>query len=739
MAFERRIGTNLLRSFMLVGMVAGCKCGGGTRNLEAQRAAERPPVAALEGNPGGVTPPPLTPTINNDIFNIGVPFPQISAVAPPPLSPTPSGGGTLGMIQEDFSDAQLAGTLNTSRYWYTFGQFQFVAENNAMHVRGTATDWSGFGADTSNGANGQAFDATGCRYLEFDIRGTLSGRMKVELTDFSGKAFEYWFESVPSDHHMKVRLENVSGQIGKLQWVAGPGITLDLHITNIKFTAEESAAAPTPTPASSVSDADPIMAITAVDGHRTSGRYLQAAQDLANYFLNNQGDPPNATHQTTVNGVAARAAYHVLEDQATHLCNGGATTSETQVTFFNFMTLYGALTGNHEAARDALAYIRLFMMPHDGAESPQLPDSRLGVGGNYPVILHWLIDVSGNAQARTCPDGRTGTGVVGEGETYNMYDPQQNSPPYASMAQNASGQVDLSLRQQGGGHHAASFADATDADQWLAIGAYFAGRYGLGDPTALLMNLRKGLTEGANPPDAAHYPDAMRFAIYWGEDNAPDLAFRGTVNTLYAGYQAPDAWEIMGRHSGAQNIVKFLADAQKEFKQRYHQNGPFMPVFKDGAWGWEGEDPNTHWMGFQYRAFAHLANYYYLTGDANARQVLNSFITWFRSNRQVSGDQIQIPLEIENGSSNTGTVRRTGYGPHEYALMAQGLILMAAKDNDPSLKQDAEKLLDFMLTQRAQNGSFPYTDPNPDNSADYGFHNAEAGIALTLYTLLLEN
>ena len=705
MPFERRVGMNLLRAFVMVGAIAGCKCRARQTNLEAQRAAERPAAAALAENPNGVTAPP--PNTYNDIFNIGIPFPQISAtVLPTPISP-PSGGGTPGEIQEDFSNAQLAGTLNTSRYWYTFGQFQFVAENNAMHVRGTATDWSGFGADTNNGNNGRPFDATGCRYLEFDIRGSLSGgRMKVELVDFSGKTFEHWFDSIPSDHHMKVRLENVSGEIGKLQWVAGPGVTIDLHITNIKFTAEESASAPAPTPTLSVSDADPIMAITAINGQRQTGRYLQAVTNLANYFLNNQGDPPNATHQTTVNGVAARAAYHVFEDKSTHLCNGGGTTSETQALFFNFMTLYGAITGNREAAREALAYIRFFMMPHDGAESPQLPDSRLGVGGNYPVILHWLIDVSGNAQDRTCPDGRSGTGVFGEGETYNMYDPRHNSPPYASVAQNPSGQVDLSLRQQGGGHHAASFANATDADQWISNGAYFAGRYGLGNPTAFLMNLRKGLSEGTNPADAAHYPNAMRFAIYWGEDNVPGIAFRGTVNTLYTGYQDPAAWEIMGRHSWAQNIVTFLADAQKEFKQRYHQNGPFMPVFKDGQWGWEGEEPNTHWMGFQYRAFAHLANYYYLTGDANARQILNNFVTWYRSNRQVNGDQVGIPLEIENGSSHTGTVRRTGYDPHGFGLMAQGLILMAAKDNDTGLRSDAEQLLDFMVNKRSQNGSF---------------------------------
>ncbi|MFA4906612.1 MAG: glycoside hydrolase family 48 protein, partial [Candidatus Margulisiibacteriota bacterium] len=528
----------------------------------------------------------------------------------------------------------------------------------------------------------------------------------------------------------------VSGQISKLQWTAQPGTTIDLNIDNIIFTADEETASEAS--AAPVSDADPLMPVTAVDGRRQSGRYLQVIQDLGNYFLNNQGNPPNATRRTEINGIGARAAFHVYEDNATHLCNGGATTSEAQALFFNFMALYAALTGKTEGAREAYAYLRYFMMPHDGAESPQLPDSQLGTGDDYPFLMHWMIDLSGEAQARTCPDGTPGTGVFGENTTYNRYDPTPASPPYASVARNTDGQVDLTQRQAGGGHHAASFSSAPDADQWLAEGAYWAQRYGLGDAATFLLNLRRGMSEGLTPSDAENYPNTMRFAIFWGEDQAPNLAFRGTTYQLYTGYQDPAAWEILGRHEWAQNIVKFLTDAQKKYKRLYRQDGPFMPVFKDGQWGWEGDDPSTYWMGFQYRTFAHLAHYYYLTGDENTKKLLDKFVSWYKRNLRTAEGQVSIPLELENGEQNTGSIRRRGYGPNEFALMAQGLILMAAKENDSELQQEAEKLLDYMLTQRADNGSFPYADPNPENSGTYGFHNAEAGIAYGLYTLLLE-
>ncbi len=104
---------------------------------------------------------------------------------------------------------------------------------------------------------------------------------------------------------------------------------------------------------------------------RSSVDYLPYIKALANYFLLNKGEPPNATRETEIEGRKALAAYHVYQDDATHLRNGGATTSETQVLFFNFMTLYAAITGDQQGMWGAYAYLRYYMMPHDGWESPE--------------------------------------------------------------------------------------------------------------------------------------------------------------------------------------------------------------------------------------------------------------------------------------------------------------------------------------------------------------------------------
>jgi hypothetical protein len=162
-------------------------CGTSRRNPEAQSVAAQPPAAAPSESP--------------------------SEEAPAPVSGNAS---VSGQVQEDFSSGH-------TRYWYPFGEFRLVSTREALKVRGTAQAWSGFGVDTQNGDNGEPFDATGCRYLEFDISGTLSGgRMKVELTDFSGNMLEYWFDSIPAGNHIRGPLQDVSGKISKLQWVAAP-------------------------------------------------------------------------------------------------------------------------------------------------------------------------------------------------------------------------------------------------------------------------------------------------------------------------------------------------------------------------------------------------------------------------------------------------------------------------------------------------------------------------------------
>lgn len=456
--------------------------------------------------------------------------------------------------------------------------------------------------------------------------------------------------------------------------------------------------------------------------------YAQALEKLVNYFNQRSGDPPNATRSFTVNGQRATALYHVYENDPTHLRNGGGTTSESQALYFNLLALYAALTKKKQPMMEAYNFIRYYMQPHDGLESPQLPDSRLRNQTYAPAGLsHWLIDLSGNG---------AGDAVFAPATCFNIYDP--GFPPLPSIAHGANPRAalpDLNAYWPND-NNTYKFGSATDADQWIVNGYYFATRYGAGNFNSDIQRTRDSLLTCLNGTvnKTSRYPNTMIFGRYWGANLREGWGWKAENTEIYAGYQDPAIWQMMGETKIAQDVVKFLGDAQDEFAKRYGEAGLFMPVWSDkaGGWGWEGPDPNTDWMGFQYRAFAHLATYYYLTGDSKSKQILDKFYAWVKKHWQQNGSNVAIPLKIRR---NSASVSSSIFSPDMHGLLAQGLVLMAAKSGDAKYKTDAQKLLDDMvLNHQDSTGGFV----NAEFGYKFGFHQAEAGIALGLYQLLIK-
>lgn len=443
--------------------------------------------------------------------------------------------------------------------------------------------------------------------------------------------------------------------------------------------------------------------------------YLPFIKALANYFLKNKGEPPNAVSETEIEGRKTFGAYHVYQDDATHLQNGGATTSETQVLFLNFMTLYAALTGEQQGMWGAYSYLRYYMMPHDGWESPELPDSKLVNRGDAkympPRLTHWLIDVSGKS--------RSGDAIFGTNTLYQIY----GGPPMKCL-------------EQKGNDQRYRFDSALDADQWLAEGLYWASAvYHLQDFSKDLLALRTSLKDCLV---SVNKKRIMPFSRHWGANRVGNYGWKYTLEQFYTGYQDAATWYILEEPQIAQEIVAFLATAQTEYQKRYSILGPFMPVYEKGAFTWKGYDVNTHWMGFQYRTFAHLTHYYYLSGNATALPIIENFYRWVKKQWRNQGGRITIPTllhkETESSANRlAGQVQEMGYSVNNHALMAQGLIYLAAKLKQSKYQTDAEALLnDLVHHRRNQLGAYPEPGGNI-----YGFHNAEVGIALCLYELLI--
>ena len=407
----------------------------------------------------------------------------------------------------------------------------------------------------------------------------------------------------------------------------------------------------------------------------SSPYYLPFIKHLANYFLLNKGEPPNAVRETQIKGRKALGAYHVYQDDATHLQNGGATTSETQVLFFNFMTLYAALTGEQQGLWGAYSYIRYYMMPHDGWESPELPDSKLINRGKKrympPRLNHWLVDVSGKS--------KSGDAIFGANTPYQIY----GEPPMACLKQEG---TDQRYR----------FDSALDADQWIAEGLYWANTvYDLADLSEDILKLRTSLKDCLV---SINENRIMPFSRHWGASRTGNYGWKDAIEQFYTGYQDPATWYILSEPQIAHEIVAFLATAQTEYQKRYGIIGPFVPVYEKGKFTWNGYDANTHWMGFQYRAFAHLAHYYYLSGDAATLPLLEKFYRWVKKNWRNRRGHIDIPTllykETETPRNRrAGHIQEMGYSANNHGLMAQGLIYLAAKLERSQYQKDAKAIL----------------------------------------------
>lgn len=622
---------------------------------------------------------------------------------------------SISCIQENFDyargEAEKPGTSidSSGRYWYAFNGLTAKAADKQIHIKSGKND-GGFGVDTNKGKNGKTFDARKYNFFEFDLNkvkkgtnskgridlGLINGR-QVTTTNFTVKAGRIKVELPP-----KAR-----GVIDKMQIVFEKSV--DLHLDNISFTSKAG---------------EPIMQITPLPmAKKTAGRYMRPLANLAGYFISKNGNPPNAVKIFKTPNGPAMALYHMRKNNPSHLNNGGATTSEAQVWFDNCTTLLAAVKHNKKPMEWSYRYLKMFMMPNDGLESKKLPDSKF----SGPNLIHWMVDISGNGRP-----GEKANGVFGENTTYNQYDPKHglNNKPYACIAgQKGSNKLDASDAGQ-----AFLFNSAPDAEARLIRSLYFRQRYGFGDQSEEITRLRSGLNLGIDPKDSLQV-----FRISWGRSAGKSGGpWQDVDKYKYSGYQDPAAWLIMGKKDAAQAIISFMLKAQKEYQKRHKIKGPFMPVYKEGIFGWTGPDPNTDWTGFQYRGFANAAFYYYLSGgkDKTAKQVAYNFYGWLAKNRKENNGKFIVPLSLHNKGSKIGQIKRMGYGPDSHALIAQGLLFMSAAENNPKYKKVAQEILDDLKTHAEKDGSYKYTDdPEPKARGTYGFHNAEVCSAYGLYEL----
>jgi hypothetical protein len=240
-------------------------------------------------------------------------------------------------------------------------------------------------------------------------------------------------------------------------------------------------------------------------------------------------------------------------------------------------------------------------------------------------------------------------------------------------------------------------------------------------------------------PGLPIYPNVMPFSLQWDQDGP--IAWTGPI---YTGYQDPATYCLAGDSATAGDIVAFLRDAQVAYDDQVPEvpnAGPFMPVFVqdltyagDGraGWTWDGTtaDPNTEWAQFQYRTFARLALYYYLSGDPAAWAVLDRFQRWLGDVAvDEAGAIVGLPIGMVAGTEDVELAYRAG----DFALAGQGLLWLGARTGSAPLRARARDLVDTLVERQDVSGAFPSL---ASDGALYGYEQAEVGIALALYDLL---
>jgi hypothetical protein len=134
------------------------------------------------------------------------------------------------------------------------------------------------------------------------------------------------------------------------------------------------------------------------------------------------------------------------------------------------------------------------------------------------------------------------------------------------------------------------------------------------------------------------------------------------------------------------------------------------PVYED--------PPSNQWFGMQTWSLERLAEYYYTTGDAKAKSILDKWVTWALANTTISATDFQIPSDMSwsgkpntwNPSSptaNTGlhvTVTSRGNDLGVAGSYAKLLTYYAAKSGNTDAKTAAKGLLDAIWAHKDSKG-----------------------------------
>jgi len=206
-------------------------------------------------------------------------------------------------------------------------------------------------------------------------------------------------------------------------------------------------------------------------------------------------------------------------------------------------------------------------------------------------------------------------------------------------------------------------------------------------------------------------PQSATGATDWATSLKRQIEFYTWLQSAEGGFAggATNSWK--GRHAQPESTSSF-----------YGMYYDWRPVYHDPA--------SNQWFGFQAWSVQRVAEYYYVTGDAQAKKLLDKWVAWASQNTTLTADgKFQIPSTLAwTGEPNTWNPAAPGSNSNLHvtvvdhtndvgvaAAFARTLTFYAARSGNAGAKTLAKELLDRMWT----NYQTPKGVSLPEKREDY--------------------
>ncbi|GIH61271.1 hypothetical protein Msi02_20880 [Microbispora siamensis] len=382
--------------------------------------------------------------------------------------------------------------------------------------------------------------------------------------------------------------------------------------------------------------------------------------------------------------------------------------------------------------------------------------------------MHWLLDVDNTYGYGRCGDGTTKPAYINtyqRGPEESVFEtiPQPSCDTFAFGGKN--GYLDLFT---GDSSYAKQwkYTNAPDADARAVQAAYWALTWAteqgkqsqistavanaakMGDYLRYAMYdkyfKQPGCTSTSCPAgtgkNASNYLLSWYYAWGGATDTSAGWAWRIGSSHNHGGYQNPmAAWALSNvnalKPKGATAVTdwstsltrqlqfyKWLQSAEgaiaggatNSWEGHYAAPPSNLPKFFGMAYDWQPvyhDPPSNQWFGFQAWSMERVAEYYYATGNADAKALLDKWVTWALSGTTVNSDgTFQIPSTLRWTGQPDASFSGTGMPPANTGLhvsiqdytndigvagsYAKVLMFYAAKSGNAQAKTTAKALLD---------------------------------------------